>query len=189
MEEWKDVEGYEGLYQVSNLGRVKSLNYKRTGVEQVLIPQNDKDGYSQIGLRKNNKKTTIKIHRLVAIHFLSNPYNLPEVNHINEDKSDNRVENLEWCNHKYNMNYGTILQRKSEKLSTPILQLDEYGELIKKWNGARDVERQTNYFQSNISRCCNGEQKTYYNFKWGYEKDYKRIPFKVFDLNIYEKIA
>lgn len=187
IEIWKDIKGYEGLYQVSNMGRVKSLNYKRTGVEQVLIPQNDKNGYTHIGLRKNNKKTTIKIHRLVATHFLSNPYNLPEVNHLNEDKSDNRVVNLEWCNHKYNMNYGTILQRKSEKLSIPILQFTLDGDLIKRWNGARDIEKQTNYFQSNISRCCNGEQKTYYNFKWGYEKDYEKIPFKVFNLEIYKK--
>lgn len=168
MEQWKDVKGYEGLYQISNEGRVKSLNYKRMGIEKVMRPQKDKNGYLIIHFCKNGIHYNHKIHRLVAEAFIVNPNNSTEVNHINENKDDNRAENLEWCNRKYNMNYGTIIQRKRDKLTKPILQLTTDGILIKEWNGAKEIQRETSYFQSNISRCCNGLQKTAYGYKWKY---------------------
>ena len=118
MEEWRDVVGYEGLYQVSNLGRIKSLNYNHTGKEGILKLIYGKDGYVKISLcKKGEKPETFLVHRLVAIAFIPNPNNLPEVNHIIDDfehRSDNRVENLEWCTRDYNCNYGSRNKKVSE---------------------------------------------------------------------------
>lgn len=119
IEEWRDIEGYEGLYQVSNLGRVKSLArtaIDRRGIphyvnERILKQAFDKDGYCLVGLHKDRKIKSGKVHRLVASAFIDNPHNLPEVNHKDENKSNNNVENLEWCTPKYNINYGTCLDR------------------------------------------------------------------------------
>ena len=107
-EEWRDIKGYEGLYQISNLGRVHSY-YKR----DILEPKEDK-GYLRVGLYKNGKRKPYSIHRLVAEAFIPNPNNYPQVNHKDEDKSNNRVSNLEWCTAKYNINYGTHNKRMSE---------------------------------------------------------------------------
>ena len=94
---WKDIPGYEGKYQVSNDGKVRSLNYKRTGKTKILKQNTNKDGYKTLLLCKNGKVKAYYIHRLVAIVFIPNPHNLPSVNHLNEVKTDNRVENVEWC--------------------------------------------------------------------------------------------
>lgn len=110
-EEWRDIKGYEGLYQVSNLGRVKSLNYKRTRKEWILKPNTINGGYLQIRL---NEKCYL-VHRLVAEAFIPNPNNYPCINHKSEIKTQNNVENLEWCTHKYNANYGTVNERRSKK--------------------------------------------------------------------------
>ena len=99
---YKDIEGFEGLYQVSNLGRVKSLNYNHTGKEGVLTPALNSYGYCKVSLWKNGKMRVKSIHRLVADAFIDNPNNLPCVNHINGVKTDNSVENLEWCTYKEN---------------------------------------------------------------------------------------
>lgn len=114
MEEWRDIEGYEGYYQISNMGNVRSLNYGRTGKTQVLQPHKNIYGYFQVTLFKNGKKNYYKVHRLVAQAFLENPNNLPQVNHINENKADNRICNLEFCTAKYNVNYGTRNLRAGE---------------------------------------------------------------------------
>ena len=112
---WKPIVGYEGLYEVSSYGRVRSLdkydsrNCFRKG--KVLSPFKDRYGYLSVVLSCNGKCKTINVHRLVAKAFLPNPDNLPQVNHKNEDKSDNRVDNLEWCDSKYNNNYGTRKDR------------------------------------------------------------------------------
>lgn len=113
MEVWKDIKGYEGMYQVSNYGNVRSLDYRRMGAIKVLKPFNDKYGYKAICLVKNKQKHTFTVHRLVAIAFISNPNNYPCVNHKNEIRDDNRVENLEWCTVKYNTNYGGCLEKRS----------------------------------------------------------------------------
>lgn len=111
---WKDIEGFEGLYQVSNTGRVRSLNYLHTGKTKVMKQNTDKDGYRNITLKNNNKCKTYFIHRLVALAFIPNPLNLPQVNHIDENKTNNAVWNLEWCTQEYNINYGTRNKRISE---------------------------------------------------------------------------
>ena len=164
---------YEGLYEISDWGRVKSLNYRNTGRAELMNPWEDKDGYLKIGLRKNRKTDFILVHRLVAQTFLPNPDNYPQVNHKDENKANNRVENLEWCDGKYNHNYGTINQRISKantngKLSKPVLQLSLTGELIREYPSARDCER-NGFDHSGVIRCCNGKQKTHKGFKFIYK--------------------
>ena len=117
---WKDIEGYEGLYQVSNLGRIKSLNYLNTGITKIM-KQNLSGNYATIGLCKKGKVKTRYIHRLVAETFIPNTDNYLEVNHKDENKQNNRVDNLEWCTRKYNINYGTHNQRMIQsKIGTNI---------------------------------------------------------------------
>ena len=107
MEIWKDIQGYEGLYQVSNYGNVKSLNYRMTGKERILKSGKTVNGYLAVDLCKNGKRKHSLIHRLVAQAFLENPNNYPQVNHKDENKQNNHVSNLEFCTSFYNMNYGT----------------------------------------------------------------------------------
>ena len=113
-EEWRDIEGYEGLYQVSNLGRVKSLNYNRTKSEKILKTAMRR-GYLGVTLFKDGKPKTFMVHRLVAMMFINNPEKLPVVNHKDEDKLNNNADNLEWCTILYNNCYGTRLERVSDK--------------------------------------------------------------------------
>lgn len=110
MEVWKYIQGFEGKYMISNTGRVKSIPRNGTiKTERILKLQEDKDGYLYVRLHLGhmNKRKAFKVHRLVANVFLNNPLNLPQVNHIDENKKNNDVNNLEWCDNKYNMNYGT----------------------------------------------------------------------------------
>ena len=118
LEQWKDIKGYEGLYQVSNLGNVKALK-KRAGKsirnEKLLKTYIDKYGYVYTILCKNNKTHLATIHRLIAEAFIPNPNNLPQINHKDENKQNNNIDNLEWCTCKYNINYGTRTKRAFEK--------------------------------------------------------------------------
>ena len=120
MEEWKSIPGYEGLYEVSSYGRVRSVdrydnrNCFRKG--KVLSPGIRLDGYLIINLCCNGKYKTISVHRLVALTFLPNPDNLPCVNHKDEDKTNNRVDNLEWCTQQYNLNYNDVQKRRSQRM-------------------------------------------------------------------------
>ena len=148
---WKDISGYEQLYQVSNTGKVKSLNYNHTGKEKILKPHKDRYGYLQVNISKKGKCKTMKIHRLVCDAFLSNPNSLPQINHRNEDKTDNRVENLEFCDNRYNSNFGTRNERVAKKLSKKVKCLDT-GKI---YASTQEVERQLGFNHSNISRCCN----------------------------------
>ena len=152
IEEWRDVPGYEGLYEVSNFGRVR-----RNG--KILKPSKDKDGYLQVSLSKNGIKTTT-IHRLVARAFIPNPQNLPQVNHKDEDKTNNTVDNLEWCTREYNMNYSQ---------AKPILQYDRLGNLIKEWPSAIKVEEELGIDHSSISKCCSGKLKSAGGYLWKYK--------------------
>ena len=121
---WRPIVGYEGLYEVSSYGRVRSLDryvkYSNGPIHlhkgMILNPGKDKDGYLQVNLYNNGKIHQRKVHRLVAQAFILNPDNLPEVNHLDEDKTNNRVENLEFCNRKYNCNYGSRNIRRRETL-------------------------------------------------------------------------
>lgn len=181
---WKAVEGYEGYYEVSSYGRVRSLDRveydhfnrgecncrKRLFKGRILKPNKVRNGYLQIGLSKSGKVKGVLIHRLVAEAFIPNPSNLPQVNHKDEVKTNNHVENLEWCTCLYNMRYGTCQQRRAEKQSIPVLQIDiNTGEVITDYPSAREAERQLNIRQCAISECCNGKRKTAYGFKWKYQ--------------------
>lgn len=173
---WKDAvyDGvtYEG-YQVSNLGRVKSLNYNHTGKEKVMKLLKRVDGYLQIGLHKDEKYKMIKVHRLVASVFIENPNNLPDVNHKDENKTNNVVDNLEWCDRKYNNNYGNHNRKVGEalmngKCSKPVLQYTLNGDLIREWSSTHECGR-NGFNQGNISACCNGERKTHKGYIWKYK--------------------
>ena len=164
---WKDIEGYDGLYQVSDKGRVKSVKF---GKEKILKPGRDKDGYLLVILSKNGERNTYRVHRLVAQAFLPNPNDLPQINHKDEVKTNNSVQNIEWCDQKYNHNYGTINQRIAEKCSKPVLQFTKSGEFIKEYKSVMDVQRNLGYAQSNISYCCLGKIKSAYGFIWCYKK-------------------
>lgn len=157
---WKDIEGYEGLYQISNLGNVKTLNYNHTGKEKILKPKKDKYGYLEVGLYKEGKRKIYKIHRLVAEAFIPNPNKLPEVNHKDENKTNNHITNLEFCDRKYNCNYGT----RNEKLSKQVMCL-ETGVV---YPSTMEVQRQFGFRNSDISLTCNGKQQTAYGFHWKY---------------------
>ena len=162
---WRDIEGYEGLYKISNKGRVKSL-YK--GSERILKLWDNGRGYLRVYLTKENTSKYIRVHRLVARAFIPNPHNLPEVNHKDENKKNNYVENLEWCDRRYNVNYGS----RNERVSKKILQYSKSGEFIREWQGAREVERVLGIDNSHINACCRGKQKSAYGFIWKYkEKD------------------
>lgn len=171
-EEWKDIKGYEGLYQVSNLGRVKSLErvsiQKHKIKEKIRACNYDKDKYLILNICKDRKTRTFKVHRLVAEAFIPNPDNLPEVNHKDEDKTNNKVDNLEWCNRKYNMNYGTIKQKFIEKRGKKVYQYDLQMNFIKKWNSTRECGKK-GFFSSAVSACCLGKLKHYKGFIWSYK--------------------
>ena len=176
MEEiWKDIKGYEGLYKVSNTGKIKSLNYRHTGREKMLNLSVNNKGYLIVKLWKNRKFKSFRLHRLVAEAFIPNPNNLPFINHKSEIKTQNNVENLEWCDAKYNNNYGTRKERVAEKTingkcSKTVLQIDKNtNEVISEFPSIHQVERQLGI--SHISECCLGKRNTAGKYKWKYKEE------------------
>ena len=166
MEEiWRDIKGYEGLYQVSNLGNVKSLRYRNKHEEHLLNKGSSNGGYYSYTLSKNCKRKNCLIHRLVAETFIPNPNNLPCVNHIDEDKSNNKVDNLEWCSYKYNSNYGTCKTRSVLKRLKPVIQYTKEGEFIKEWRSISEAEK-TIGIRCGITLCLSGKNKTSGGFVW-----------------------
>lgn len=165
MEEiWRDIKGYEGLYQVSNLGRVKSLNYNHTKKEKILTNNKHNTNYLSVTLVKNKVKKQILVHRLVAEAFIPNKYNYPIVNHKNEDKSNNKVDNLEWCTYEYNNNYGTRVVKTTKQ----VYQYTLDGQLIKKWKSINEIQRILGFKTGGICNCCKCRTNTAYGFKWRY---------------------
>lgn len=178
MEEiWKDIKGFEGAYQISNLGRVKSL--ERYVPSSGKTPQKIKEkirktfsttaGYLYVVLSYNHIRKTALIHRLVAEAFIPNPDNLECVNHKDENKQNNIVENLEWCNYTYNNTYKSIhLRRNLDNVIRKIIQYDLDMNEIKRWDKISDVAKYYNTCIANIIKCCKGDRTHCCGFKWRY---------------------
>lgn len=166
---WKDIEGYEGIYQVSNFGRIKSLSRKRIDrnqilPEKILLQRIKENGYCVVSLSKNGKEKKMLVHRLVAQAFISNQNNYKEVNHKDENKLNNNVNNLEYCTRKYNCNYGI----RNKKHYRKVKQYDLNGNFIKEWESITNIKKYFNkpYNCGDISACINGKQKTAFGYIW-----------------------
>lgn len=189
---WRDIDDYIGLYQVSNMGRVKSVErviwdnrgYYKTVPERILKAGKINGGYMQVGLCKEGKTKKYLVHQLVASAFVENPEGYKEINHISEDKTNNKAENLEWCSRSYNVNYGTRNNRMAEKLrgmkqseeqikkkSRPVLGINKVSGLIVEFNSAREASRQLVINQSSIWECCQGKRKSAGGYTWHYVED------------------
>lgn len=183
MEEiWKDIEGYEGLYQVSNLGRVKRIMFinNRTSKTINKILSNgklDKNQYIQLKLSKDNNKKDIYLHRLVAQAFIPNPNHYSDINHIDGNKCNNRVDNLEWCTHKVNIQHAhkkglvKVKYGKNNHASKEVIQYDLLMNEIGRYESTLDVERKLGYFHTGIADCCRGRIKTSHGYIWKYKED------------------
>lgn len=185
MEEvWKPIKDFEGYYEVSNLGNVRSVDRivevqsknqfgsyttKRLCKGTILRPSTNNFGYPYVLLCKDGKYTTLYVHRLVAQAFLPNPDSLPEVNHIDEDKTNNRVTNLEWCSSKYNSNYGTRNKTISTTRGKVVSMYDMEGNKLNTFKSARSAARSLNKkTAAGITMCCKGKRKTAYGYIWKY---------------------
>ena len=177
---WKDVKGYDGKYQVSNLGHVRSMSFAHTRQAKVLKATPTNCGYVKVELYANGKGKVKYVHRLVAQAFIPNPDNKPQVNHIDGNKDNNVASNLEWCSPGENQTHAIahglrepspMTGRKGKLCPTskPILQYDLEGNFIKRWDSIADANRSFGKGHSNISLCLTGRHKTAYGFKWEYE--------------------
>lgn len=197
MEEvWKEIKGYEGLYEISNLGRVRSLdkvtittNGRRFPFKgRILKNKKRADGYLEIGLTKDKKRKSYRVHRLVAETFIPNPDNKKYVDHINTIKDDNRVENLRWVTASENQyNELTMIRKKEYKgekcywygvtgkdnpLSIKVVQLSMDGELIKIWDGINETRK---FGYNHVWECCNGRRVKHKGYRWMYYEDYIKL--------------
>ncbi len=167
-EEWRDIKNYEGLYEVSNFGNVRSLNrkvYRRFSwviIRGKTLKPVCVKGYYKVMLCKNGKSKCCAIHRLVAEAFIMNPKNYPEVNHKDENKANNNVNNLEWCTHSYNMNYGTILDKKRVKQGHKV-RCVETGKEYESIRAAANAVKSTH---QSIASCLQGKTKTAKKLHW-----------------------
>jgi hypothetical protein len=175
MEVWKDIPGYEGLYQVSNIGNVRSMNYKGHGGIKNLTPKTNNCGRLWVDLWKNGSGKCFLIHRLVAMAFIPNPNDYPQINHIDEDPKNNRVENLEWCTARYNVRFYNERHpdkkhapRGSNKNIKPVNQISPDGQVVKTWPNSKEVMRALGWSDWSISECCRGNRRTAYGFTWQY---------------------
>lgn len=182
-----DGEIYEGIYKVSNWGKILSLNYRNTGKSKLRTPVQGKDGYLRVRLRKNGEYKMCLLHRLIATTFLENPENKPYINHkiegdegkkinmviFNEDGTiDKKRTTIEWCTAKENNDYGTRTERIAKantngKCSKKVLQFTLDGEFLREWSSIAECSR-NGYAGANICKCCQGKRKSAYGFKWCY---------------------
>lgn len=173
IEVWQDIEGYEGYYKVSNYGRVKNAERKvwngrgyYTIKETVKSPSLNR-GYLQIKLSKNNTDKMYLVHRLVADTFISNFSNFPCINHKDENKENNRVENLEWCTVEYNNRYNGRYDRVSKKMGNIVQQIKD-GKVVKEYQSCRQAARELNIHPCHIAECARGIRSSYGGYAWKY---------------------
>lgn len=193
MELWKDIEGFEGYYQISNKGNVRSVNrfdgvHDRQG--SLIKPNLKQNGYLQVGLRKHGKRKWFGVHRLVAIHFIENPDNKPQVNHIDGNKLNNTTENLEWVTGKENQNHAAKMGLRDNlpkgekhpfygkygadsKSAKPVIRRDpKTGET--KLYKAKILAKEEGFDVTSISKCCHGKLKHHKGFEWYFAKDFDK---------------
>lgn len=185
MEEvWKPIKGYEGIYEVSSYGRVRSLERidtrpnPRTGKamnfttkQRIITNRNHPKGYKTVLLRKGGSSEQFLLHRLVARAFIPNPQNLPCVNHKDEDKTNNRADNLEWCSQQYNVNYGTGVERMKKSIHKKLRKFGQYdmdGNLIATFTTSSEASRQTGISRSAISLALIGRNASSGGYRWKY---------------------
>jgi hypothetical protein len=193
MEIWKDINGYEGYYQISNKGNVRSVDrfdgvHDRAGtvIKQSLKP----NGYLQVGLRKHNQRKWVGVHRLVAIHFIDNPENKPQVNHIDGNKQNNTVENLEWVTQEENQQHAirtglrkNVRRRENHPFygkfganshsAKPVVRVDPVTGETKLYK-AKILAKDDGFDVTAISKCCHGKIKTHKGYKWYFAKDFDK---------------
>ena len=184
-EQWKSIHGFDGEYEVSNHGRVRSLDrvlrivlpngttYNKTIIGRILKPKRDKDGYLLVALGRNN---TSKIHRLVASAFVDNPNGYPSVNHKDENKTNNHSRNLEWCSTEYNNAYGTCRSRSAASHQKKVVQLSLQGISLGTHDSLLQAENSLGIKGAStmICRCCKNKIKTAYGYKWKYYQQQKK---------------
>jgi hypothetical protein len=188
MENWKSVSGYEGMYEVSDCGRVRGVDREvhcKNGDVQarkarILKQKADRQGYYIVCLCKCGKLQFMRVHRLVGYAFIENPENKPEINHIDENTQNNCVTNLEWCTRKENVNWGTGHQRGvmntnfkafAQRLSKKTAQLSLDGKVLKVWDSLHAICRETGYKAGHISECCHGKKKSRYGYRWSFVQE------------------
>ena len=196
MEIWKDVLGYKGLYQVSNYGNIKSLSFGPKNIclsntEQLLKTSKSSTGYVHVQLYKDGKSKTVNVHRLVANAFVKNPFNKPEVNHIDANRSNNHADNLEWVTHSENLKHAVKTGNrippsiKNSNLSLcHILQYSLNGQFVKEWNCIDDISHSLNFRRNNIISCIKGFRKSSYGYIWKWY-----IPGSQIETNIPPRIS
>lgn len=194
---WKDIKGHEGLYQISTLGRIQALEksytqMNRWGTEHIVnLPKKvlmlgmGTTGYLALGLFKNKIRINAVAHRMVAMHFIPNPQNKPQVNHKNGIKTDNRAINLEWCTRSENMkhSYAVLKQKKTYPMlgrkgglcpnSKPVLKICPItNNILKEYNSGMEAAFDMGVVKSSIYNCISGTNATCRGFKWAFKKDY-----------------
>lgn len=163
---WKDIDGYEGDYQISNIGNVKSLKNNI-----ILVPSITVYGYKRVCLSKNGIKKNMVIHRLVATAFVENPNKYKIVNHKDENKLNNNADNLEWCDIKYNTNYGTCIERRAKNKQRAVVQYDRDMNYIKTYESIKQASNGNYSMYTHIGQCCRGELKTVGGYVWRYANE------------------
>lgn len=188
LSKWIDIEGFEGKYQINRNGVVRALwrsnQYGRSYRKHILRQVVGRDGYCRVYLTKNGKTRCYLVHRLVAQAFIPNPNNFPQINHKSEVKTENTAENLEWCDGKYNMRYGTRLERWRKQVSKPIKQMTKDGKTVAIWDSAADVNKKIGYDASSIRAVVRGKRKSAYGYVWKSYSDpakFLKVLEEVFD--------
>lgn len=173
---WVDVKGYEGYYQVSNKGQVRSLDRTVTGshgkpvkVPGCVLKGEICKGYKRVNLAKDGKVKHMQVHRLVALHFITNLEELPIINHKDENRLNNDSSNLEWCTYKYNNSYGTCLTKRGAARSRPVRSIDpKTGLTVKEYPSFKEAAKDVGGSHTNISRCCKRRRWKAYGYFWEY---------------------
>lgn len=174
VEVWKTIEGFEGLYEVSNTSKIRSVDHfvkcnsgKRLIKGKELKPCDRGNGYMFVTLGKDGKQYNMSLHRAVAQAFIPNPENLPEINHKDENPANNLLDNLEWCDRTYNNNYGTRTLRASISKNKKVCQIKN-NIIVKIWDSFTSINKENGWSIGNISSCCNGKRKRAYGYEWRY---------------------